>query len=156
LDGFTDSESRYYRAEYAGPWSVFQNLLIHVKLVAGTEGAVMTKSLSGAQDLLLGGAKGAPIRWTSRMQGKVTTVGVKVIPWIPNGAKRVLSGGRSIVIDGNTLDPTLQLMLASGHAVGIDGLVIDDDVAVSRTQLRAMTTSLPGPQIHVTVNDISL
>ena len=115
----------------------------------------MTKSLSGAPDLLPG-AKGTPTRWTSRLQGLVTTIGVKVIPRVPSAAKRVLSGGRSVIIDGNTLDPTLQLMLSGLHAVGIDGLVIDDDPALSRVSLREMVVGMPGPQIHVTVNDISL
>jgi len=96
------------------------------------------------------------MRWTSRIQGRVATVGVKVIPWIPTAARRVLTGGRAVIIDGNTLDPTLQLMLSGLHAVGIDGLVVDDDPAASRAQLREMLLGLPGPQIHVTVDDISL
>src|ERR1700755_1786210 len=40
-------------------------------------------------------------------------VGVKVMPWIPPWLKRLLAGGRRITIDGNTLDPTLQLILAA-------------------------------------------
>jgi len=96
------------------------------------------------------------MRWISRMQGTVTTVGVKVIPWIPDPAKRLLFGGRAVVIDGNTLDPTLQLMLSGLRAVGIDGLVVDDDPVASRTQMREMTEGFPGPQIHVDVQDIRL
>ena len=115
----------------------------------------MTQSLPGVPDLQLG-AKRAPMRWTSRVQDAVTSVGAKVIPWIPTPAKRMLSGGRSVVIDGNTLDPTLQLMLAGQRLAGTDGLVVDDDLAASRTQLREMMLNLPGPQIHVTVDDISL
>jgi acetyl esterase len=115
----------------------------------------MTKSLSGAPDLLLGATR-APTRLTSRIQGTVTTVGAKVIPWIPEPAKRVLSGGRAVIIDGNTLDPTLQLMLSGMHAVGIDGLAVGDDPVASRAGMREMTLSFAGPQIHVTVNDISL
>ena len=42
---------------------------------------------------------------------------------IPNAVKRLLLGGRSVTIDGNTLDTTLQLMLAAQRAVGLDGLV---------------------------------
>ena len=90
------------------------------------------------------------------MRGAVTGVGVKVIPWIPAAARRVLSGGRSVIIDGNTLDPTLQLMLTGMRRVGIDGLVVDDDPAVSRTQFRERLTGFPGPQIHVAVNDLSI
>ncbi|KLO33318.1 alpha/beta hydrolase [Mycobacterium haemophilum] len=115
----------------------------------------MTKSLPGAADRHLG-ADREPMRWISRLQGKITTVGAKVLPWIPSVAKRVLSVGRSVIIDGNTLDPTLQLMLSSMRAVGIDGLVVHDDVAASRAQMREASLSLPGPQVHVEVNDFSL
>jgi acetyl esterase len=115
----------------------------------------MTRSLLGAPDLDLG-AKRAPKRWTSRVQGAVTTLGAKVIPWIPTAAKRVLFHGRSVIIDGNTLDPTLQLMLSGLRVVGIDGLVVDDDPAASRAQIRESTVGLPGPQIHVEVDDLSL
>jgi acetyl esterase len=115
----------------------------------------MTKSLPGARGLHPG-AKRAPMRWASRIKGTVTTVGVKVIPWIPPAAKRVLFGGRSVSIDGNTLDPTLQLMLSGLHAVGIDGLVADDDPAASRAQMRELSAGFPGPQIHVATDDISI
>ena len=114
----------------------------------------MTESLPGAADLLLGANRTA--EWISRIQGKITSVGAKIIPWIPTGAMRVLSGGRSVIIDGNTLDPTLQLMLAGQRLAGIDGLIVGDDLAASRAQMREMTLSMPGPQVHVTVNDISL
>jgi acetyl esterase/lipase len=115
----------------------------------------MTKSLPGAPDVRLE-AKHAQPRWTGRIQGAVTNVGTKVIPWIPAPARRALSGGRSVIIDGNTLDPTLQLMLSGMRLVGIDGLVVDDDPAVSRTHFRESLTGFPGPQIHVTVNDLSI
>ena len=114
----------------------------------------MTKSVP-APDLHLG-AKHAPMRLASRMQGAVSTIGVKLIPWIPTPAKRALFGGRSVTIDGNTLDPTLQLMLSGLRAVGIDGLVVDDDPAASRAQMRQLSLELPGPQIHVDVDDLSL
>ncbi|OBG22714.1 alpha/beta hydrolase [Mycobacterium sp. 852002-51057_SCH5723018] len=115
----------------------------------------MTRSLPGAPALDLG-AKGTSMRWTSRLQGAATTVGVKVIPWVPTAVRRALVRGRSVIIDGNTLDPTLQLMLSGLRAVGIDGLVVDDDVAASRAQMRETTMSFPGPQIHVEVDAITL
>jgi acetyl esterase len=115
----------------------------------------MTQSLPGARDLDLG-ANGARTRWMSRVQNTVATAGAKVIPWIPTAAKRALTHGRAVVIDGNTLDPTLQLMLQGLHAVGVDGLVIDDDIAASRAMLRRMILEIPGPQIHVEVHQISL
>lgn len=77
-------------------------------------------------------------------------------PFIPRGVKRLLTGGRSITIDGNTLDPTLQLMLAAQRAVGINGLMVDDDVDASRMQVREMSAALACPEIHVDVADISV
>lgn len=97
-----------------------------------------------------------PTWWTSRLQSTATSVGLKVIPRIPTGTKRLLAGGRSVIIDGNTLDPTLQLMLAGLRALGIDGLVVDDDPAASRTQMREMCLAFGGPQIHVGVSDVSM
>src|SRR5215471_14088620 len=113
----------------------------------------MARTLGPEVDL---GAKRASMRWMSRMQGAVSTIGVKVIPWIPTRAKRALFGGRSVIIDGNTLDPTLQLMLSGLRAVGIDGLVVDDDAGASRASLRQLSMELPGPQIHVGVDELSL
>lgn len=115
----------------------------------------MTQSLPGAWDLDLG-ARQAPIGWTSRLQGLATTAGVKVIPWIPTAAQRMLVRGRAIMIDGNTLDPTLQLMLTGQRVVGIDGLVVDDDAAASRAQMREGLLRFSGPQIHVEVDEITL
>lgn len=90
------------------------------------------------------------------MQSAATTVGLKVIPWLPDGAKRLISGGRWVSIDGNALDPTLQLLLAGQRAVGINGLVVDDDPAASRTQMHQLCQALPGPQIHVAVSDVAI
>ncbi len=45
--------------------------------------------------------------------------GVKVIPHLPSALKRLLSGGRAITIDGNTLDPSLQMMLAAQRCDGL-------------------------------------
>lgn len=113
----------------------------------------MTKPLSGAPGVQLA-AQRAPL--ASRLQGAVTNVGVKVIPWIPTAVRRGLVRSRSVIIDGNTLDPTLQLMLSGMRAVGIDGLVVDDDPQASRAQMRESILGLPGPQIHVDVDELSL
>ncbi|WP_116375934.1 alpha/beta hydrolase [Mycobacterium sp. MFM001] len=104
----------------------------------------MTKSLPGVPGL------------TSRLQNTAANVGMKVIPFIPTGVKRLLAGGRSVTIDGNTLDLTLQLTLAGMRVMGVDGLVTDDDPAASRTQMRDLTAAFPGPQIHVAVSDLSI
>ncbi len=90
------------------------------------------------------------------MQGVVSTVGFKVIPWIPTAARRTLVRGHAVMIDGNTLDPTLQLMLSGLRVVGIDGLAVDDDPAASRAQMHEMVLGFPGPQIHVDTDDFSI
>jgi acetyl esterase/lipase len=111
----------------------------------------MTRSLPGAPapQLAAGG-------WVSRLQSAATTVGLKVIPWVPTRAKRLLSGGRAVTIDGNTLDPTLQLALAGLRAFGLNGLVLGEDAAASRAQMREMTLGFAGPQIHVGVSEVSI
>jgi acetyl esterase len=111
----------------------------------------MTRSLPGVPDpqLKASGLSG-------RLQSVATSVGPKVIPWVPTGLKRLLSGGRSVTIDGNTLDPTLQLALAGQRAFGINGLVLGGDVAISRAQMRETTQGFAGPQIHVGVSEVSI
>ena len=115
----------------------------------------MTRSLPGAPDLQAKALR-APGGWAGRLQSVATNVGMKVLPWVPTRAKRMLAGGRSVTIDGNTLDPTLQLMLAAQRAVGINGLAIEGDPAASRAQAREMTRAFGGPQIHVAVTDVSI
>lgn len=84
---------------------------------------------------------------------------LRSLPRIPDRVKRLLLGGHSITIDGNTLDTTLQLMLAGQKAVGLGGLVASPDVAAAREQLRVLAAgfrknipvgavtnlSIPGP-----------
>lgn len=93
-----------------------------------------------------------PARWTNRL----TTAGTRVLPWLPAGAKWLLTGGRAISIDGNTLDRTLQLMLAAQHAVGVDGLVVGGDPVASRAMLRQTTAALGGPEIHVATTELTI
>lgn len=66
-----------------------------------------------------------------------TKVSLQLMPHIPDRVKRLMLGGRSVTVDGNTLDTTLQLLLASQRAAGLGGLVADDDVHIARAQLSA-------------------
>lgn len=77
------------------------------------------------------------------------SLGVKLIPRLPDGLKRLLSGGRAITIDGNTLDPALQVMLAAQHATGVTSLVVDDDPILTRASNRELTGTLDEPDIRV-------
>lgn len=71
----------------------------------------------------------------------VAGVTLRALPHIPHVVKRMLLGGRTVTIDGNTLDTTLALMLAGQKLAGIDGLVNSDDVAVARAQLEVLALS---------------
>jgi acetyl esterase/lipase len=111
----------------------------------------MTRSLPG------GPASGAAARWAEQLQNTAFAVGMKVTPMLPIGVQRLMTGGRSVTIDGNTLDPTLRLALAGQRALGINGLVVAEDAAASRTQLRELTAGLGGTDIQgCDVRDIAL
>ena len=81
---------------------------------------------------------------------------MKVIPWVPTRVARLLAGGRSVTIDGNTLDPTLQLVLSGRKAFGAKGLVLGDDPVASRAAMREMCLAFAGPQVHVGASDVSI
>jgi len=80
---------------------------------------------------------------------------LRTLPKIPKPVKRLLTGRRSITIDGNTLDTTLQLMLAAQRSAGLDGLVASWDVSVARTQLRKLAAMVDG-EIAVGVKELSI
>lgn len=76
-------------------------------------------------------------------------VGVKVIPRLPDPAKRLLSGGRAVTIDGNTLDPSLQVLLAAQRATGVDGLSVKDDPIASRANFGVLSRTLDDRSVRV-------
>jgi acetyl esterase len=67
-------------------------------------------------------------------------VTVRALPWIPDGVKRLLLGGRTVSVDGNTLDTTLQLMLAGQKMVGLDGLSGPGEVLAVRAQTKGLSS----------------
>ncbi|MGE2712552.1 alpha/beta hydrolase [Mycolicibacterium litorale] len=84
-----------------------------------------------------------------------TRVTLRTLPVLPEPVKRALLGFRSVTVDGNTLDTTLQLLLSAQRAAGIGGLVASDDVAVARRQLRITSAMFPS-SIVVDVSELSL
>jgi acetyl esterase len=96
----------------------------------------MTQSLPG---------HATPVGPTRAAKGPVvnalTGLTLRGLPRIPNPVKRLLLGGRSVRIDGNTLDTTSQLMLAAQTAAGLNALIASPDVGAARTQLRIITAS---------------
>ncbi|MGV1089397.1 MAG: alpha/beta hydrolase [Mycobacterium sp.] len=84
-------------------------------------------------------------------------LGVKLIRRLPTPAKRLMSGGRSVTLDGNTLDPAIQMMLKAQRAMGINGLVVAGDAVATRANNRALTASLDEPDIRVAeTRDLSI
>jgi acetyl esterase len=84
-----------------------------------------------------------------------TGVMMPVLKRLPDAVKRLLLGGRTVTIDGNTLDTTLQLVLAAQRASGVGGLVASDDLAVARSQLRRLSGFVDSG-VAVGVRDISI
>lgn len=85
-----------------------------------------------------------------------TKVTPKLLPVLPDRLKRVLSG-RALVIDGNTLDPTLQMFTRSLGLIGVPGLVLDEhDLDRSRQAMRDLCVSLGGPPAPVRVDELSI
>jgi acetyl esterase len=82
-------------------------------------------------------------------------VGKKVVPWIPPWLKRLLVGGKRLTIDGNTLDPTLQLILAAQRSTGTGGLSAADDPAAARALMRS-SHALLGTDVDVPTADITI
>jgi acetyl esterase len=85
-----------------------------------------------------------------------TLATVRTIPRLPDDLKRLLLGRRSVTVDGNTLDVTLQLWLAALRAAGIRGLVISEDVAIARSKLRAAASALDVDIAVASVTDLSI
>ncbi|MCG5433713.1 alpha/beta hydrolase [Mycobacterium sp. MYCO198283] len=85
----------------------------------------------------------------------LTAVGLKVVPRTPDRLKRLLLGGRTVTIDGNTLDTTLQFLLTLQRRARIGGLVASDDPAVARRQLGRVAAMMP-VTVHVATADTTI
>ena len=90
----------------------------------------------------------AAIEMSTRARAVSARVGVKVIPRLPTVLKRLLSGGRAITIDGNTLDPSIQMMLVAQRAVGMSSLAVPGDPIATRRQNREATASMDQIDVH--------
>jgi acetyl esterase len=83
-----------------------------------------------------------------------SSITLRLIPRIPDFIKRLLLGRRTVTVDGNTLDTTMQFLLTLLRLSG-GGFVASDDVAVARTQLRTLAGFLDAP-IAVGVGDLTV
>ncbi len=75
--------------------------------------------------------------------------GVKVIPHLPGAVKRLVSGGRAVTIDGNTLDPSLQMLATAQRLQGLTGFSAHDDPVASRIQTTELARSFDETEILV-------
>ena len=75
---------------------------------------------------------------------------------MPDRIKRLLLRGRSITIDGNTLDTTLQLSLAASRLSGREGLILSEDPATARTRLNLVVAGFPRVPADVTTSDVTV
>jgi acetyl esterase len=82
-------------------------------------------------------------------------IGIKVIPWIPPWLKGLLVGGRRVTIDGNTLDATLQLMLAAQRSTRTGGLLAADDLEVARALMRS-SHAVTGTHVAVPTTELTI
>jgi acetyl esterase len=104
--------------------------------------AVMTSSVSDVGPAA--GLVGPPASIATVSHNKMTSS-------IPDMLDR-----RSVTIDGNTLDPAIQSMLAARRAVGETGLVVDDDAVTTRMHMRANPSELAMPSIPVAVTNLAI
>ncbi|MGB2922929.1 MAG: alpha/beta hydrolase [Mycobacterium sp.] len=114
----------------------------------------MTQSATGQAPVteIPGTRPSRKVRVRDVLANKVAGVTLRALPSIPDGVKRVLLGGRSITLDGNTLDTTLQLMLTGQQSLGLDGLVGDDDFVAARAQLELLADSF---RQHIPVSAVT-
>ena len=111
----------------------------------------MTQSLPG-QVTPVGSPRGAKGPVVNALAGLT----LRSLPRIPNPVKRLLLGGRSVTIDGNTLDSTLQLMLFGMTAVGLNALIASLDVDQARSQLRILAASFKQDIPLASVTNLSI
>src|SRR6478752_2775751 len=104
------------------------------------------------------GARTAAVKpdFRDKMQEVTGRPALQAIARMPDSMKRLLLGGRSITIDGNTLDTTLQLALALQRISGREGLILSDDVATARVRLNLAVSRFPRSKVDVTVKNLSV
>ena len=98
---------------------------------------------------------GRPSRRKLATINRASAVMMPLIARIPDPVKRVLLRGRRVTLDGNTLDTTLQFVLAVQKASGTSGLVASDDVVVAREQLGKISATIDA-RISVDTRDLEL
>jgi acetyl esterase len=96
-------------------------------------------------------------RFRGAVNGAGNILGSRALPLIPDSLKRVVVGRRSIMIDENRLDPTLQIMLAARNAMGLRDLTDGDDPIIVRESTARMLAQFDHKPIPVSaVDDLTI
>ncbi|MET0700494.1 MAG: alpha/beta hydrolase [Mycobacterium sp.] len=95
-------------------------------------------------------------RMVAAVERVTTRLSGRALPVLPDAALRLLAGGRPTVIDGNTMDTALQVLLAGDRATGGHGLVVDHDAELTRVKAHDSCLALGGPIAPVTITDLSI
>jgi acetyl esterase len=105
----------------------------------------------------LPGGPPPPSRWLlpPKVLRAATRLTPKALTVLPTPVKRLLSG-RSVVVEGNTLDPTIQMFLTGQRLAGLTGLVVTDEVAATRRVTHDSLVSFGGAPIPVGVTELSI
>lgn len=95
-----------------------------------------------------------------RLPAPVLRAGTRLSPRLfsalPAPILGLLVGAREVVVDGNTLDPTLQLFCNGLRLSGVTGIVADEDPLLSRTLMHDTCTGLGGAVRPVGIDNLSI
>ena len=116
----------------------------------------MTESLPAHPASPAGAKRPTSVSPRDRAMNAASEATLRAVPRIPDRLKRLMMGGRTVTIDGNTLDTTLQLVLNLQRFSGNEGLILSEDVATARTQLNIVAAQFPRVKADVTSTDVSL
>ncbi|OBK72366.1 alpha/beta hydrolase [Mycobacterium sp. 1274761.0] len=81
---------------------------------------------------------------------------LRAVARMPDSVKRALLGGRSVSIDGNTLDTTLQFVLTAQRLSGREGLILSHHVPTARRRLNLTASRFPRLHVDVTSTDFTI
>lgn len=97
--------------------------------------------------------------WSNRAKNRAVIVAsqaaLKVVSRLSERTMRLAAGGRSLTVEGNTLDPMLQLLRIGQRVMGLQGLV-DGDVDQARTYVRSTAGVIAGADIGVEVENLTI
>ena len=97
---------------------------------------------------------GSPL---AAVNNAASSLGSRALPLLPDQLKRHVIGRRTITIDGNSLDASLQIMLSAWKVMGVQGLTDGDAPSIMRENMRRTLSQLNYNPIAVNeVTDLAI